>query len=157
MHQPGEGLLHRPSLDQAPFYLTERFGLDEQAAITTVLICNLASMVAMALSGPLGGVLSDKIGKRRPVVAFAGVIMVIGLVVLAVALSVSVVIPTTPPKTGVLTIANALPQSIAPAIAPGIIALGAGAAIGGYATFYLFGAAVALAGAVLVFRIKGVQ
>ena len=27
----------------------------------------------MALSGPLGGVLSNKIGKRRPVVAFAGV------------------------------------------------------------------------------------
>lgn len=56
-----------------------------------------------------------------------------------------------------LTIANALPQSIAPAIAPGVIALGAGAAIVGYATFYLFGAAVALAGAVLVYRIKGVQ
>lgn len=168
-----------------PFYLTERFGLDEQTAITTVLICNLASMIAMAVSGPLGGMLSDKIGKRRPFVAFAGVIMVVGLIVLAFAPSIAVVIvgqaiigfgagsfmsvdlalatqvlpnPDDIAKDlGVLNIANALPQSIAPAIAPAIIALGAGTAIGGYATFYLFGALVALAGAVLVYRIKGVK
>jgi MFS family permease len=58
---------------------------------------------------------------------------------------------------GVLNIANALPQSIAPAVAPAIIALGAATPIGGYATWYLFGALVAFAGAVLVYRIKGVK
>jgi MFS family permease len=58
---------------------------------------------------------------------------------------------------GVLNIANALPQSIAPAIAPGIIAFGATTALGGYTVYYLFGALVALAGAVLVYRIKGVK
>ena len=58
---------------------------------------------------------------------------------------------------GVLNIANALPQSIAPAIAPSIIALGAATPLGGYTTWYLFGALVALAGAVLVYRIKGVK
>ncbi|MDE0545132.1 MFS transporter [Microbacterium sp. C7(2022)] len=168
-----------------PFYLTEKFGLDEQTAITTILIANLASMAAMAVSGPVGGILSDRIGKRRPFVAIAGVIMVVGLVILAFApdittliiaqtiiglgagsfLSVDLALATevlpdpddTAKDLGVLNIANALPQSIAPAIAPGIIALGATTALGGYTVYYLFGALVALAGAVLVYRIKGVK
>ncbi|MCT9819257.1 MFS transporter [Microbacterium sp. W1N] len=168
-----------------PFYLTEKFGLDEQGAIGIILIANLASMAAMAVSGPIGGILSDKIGKRRPFVAIAGVIMVIGLVILAFApdittliiaqaiiglgagsfLSVDLALATqvlpnpddTAKDLGVLNIANALPQSIAPAIAPGIIALGATTALGGYTVYYLFGAVVALAGAVLVYRIKGVK
>ena len=139
----------------------------------------------MAISGPLGGILSDKIGKRRPFVAIAGAIMVVGLVTLAFAPSVAVVLVAqaiiglgagsfmsvdlalatevlpnpedTAKDLGVLNIANALPQSIAPAIAPGIIALGAATPLGGYTVYYLFGALVALAGAVLVYRIKGVK
>ncbi|GAA1055009.1 MFS transporter [Agromyces luteolus] len=168
-----------------PLYLTERFQLAEQEAITTILISNLAAMGAMAISGPVGGMLSDRIGKRRPFVAIAGVVMVVGLVMLAFAPSIEVLIlgqaiiglgagsffsvdlalatqvlpnpDDTAKDLGVLNIANALPQSIAPAIAPAIIAAGASTAIGGYATFYLVGAAVALAGAVLVYRIKGVK
>jgi prolipoprotein diacylglyceryltransferase len=56
----------------------------------------------------------------------------------------------------VLVITNGLPQSIAPAIAPGIIALG-GAAISGYSLLYLVGAVVAVLGAVFIYRIKGVR
>jgi MFS family permease len=168
-----------------PYYLTEKFHLSEQGAVSTILIANLASMAAMMVSSPLGGYLSDKIGKRRPFVAFAGGIMVIGLVLLAFAPSIPMllvaqaiigfgagsffsvdlalateVLPNpddTAKDLGVLNMANALPQSIAPAIAPGIIALGALTPLGGYAVYYLFGALVALAGAVLVYRIKGVK
>ncbi len=168
-----------------PLYLVAKFGLDEQGAVGTILLANLASMAAMAISAPLGGFLSDRIGKRRPFVAVAGLIMVIGLVILAVAPSIEIVIvaqaiiglgagsflsvdlalatevlpnPDDVAKDlGVLNIANALPQSIAPAIAPAIIALGAATPLGGYTTWYLFGALVALAGAVLVYRIKGVK
>ncbi|MEU4013638.1 MFS transporter [Microbacterium sp. NPDC028030] len=168
-----------------PLYLVTKFELDEQGAVGTILIANLASMAAMAISSPLGGFLSDRIGKRRPFVAVAGVIMVVGLVILAIAPDVTTVIvaqaiiglgagsflsvdlalatevlpnPDDVAKDlGVLNIANALPQSIAPAIAPGIIALGAATPLGGYTTWYLFGALVALAGAVLVYRIKGVK
>ncbi|WP_217178591.1 MFS transporter [Streptomyces sp. AC495_CC817] len=168
-----------------PLYLVTRFGLDEQGAVGTILVANLASMAAMAVSSPLGGFLSDRIGKRRPFVAVAGVIMVVGLVLLAVAPSIGIVIlaqaiiglgagsflsvdlalatevlpnpDDTAKDLGVLNIANALPQSIAPAIAPSIIALGAATPLGGYTTWYLFGAVVALAGAVLVYRIKGVK
>ncbi|KQP01759.1 MFS transporter [Leifsonia sp. Leaf264] len=168
-----------------PFYLVEQFKLSEQDAIGTILMANLASMAAMAVSGPIGGILSDKIGKRRPFVAVAGGVMVIGLVVLAFAPSVGAVLVAqaiigfgagsfmsvdmalatevlpnaadAAKDLGVLNIANALPQSIAPAIAPAIIAFGATTALGGYTVYYLFGALVALAGAVLVYRIKGVK
>lgn len=168
-----------------PLYLTRRFELDEQTTITTILIANVASMAAMMISSPIGGWLSDRVGKRRPFVTAAGVIMVAGLVLLALApnvptlivaqaiigfgagsfFSVDLALATqvlpdpddTAKDLGVLNIANALPQSIAPAIAPGIIALGALTPLGGYTVFYLFGAFVALLGAVLVYRIKGVK
>lgn len=168
-----------------PFYLTERFQLDEQSAITTILLANVASMAAMMISSPLGGILSDRVGKRRPFVTVAGLVMVVGLVLLAFAPDVTTLIVAqaiigfgagsffsvdlalatqvlpnpddTAKDLGVLNIANALPQSIAPAIAPAIIAFGATTALGGYTTYYLFGALVALAGAVLVYRIKGVK
>lgn len=168
-----------------PLYLTEKFALDEQAAITTILLANMASTIAMAVSSPLGGFLSDRFGKRRPFVAAAGMIMVIGLVILAFAPTIAVVIVAqaiiglgagsffsvdlalatqvlpnpddTAKDLGVLNMANALPQSIAPAIAPTVIALGAGTAIGGYSLWYVVGAVIAAAGAILVYRIKGVK
>lgn len=168
-----------------PFYLTQQFALGEQEAIGIILMSNLASMLAMAVSGPIGGILSDKFGIRRPFVAVAGGIMAIGLVVLAFAPSIEMVIVAqtiigfgagsfmsvdtalatqvlpnqndTAKDLGVLNMAKALPQSIAPAIAPAIIAFGATTALGGYTTYYLFGAVVALAGAILVYRIKGVK
>ncbi|WP_309066666.1 MFS transporter [Microbacterium sp.] len=168
-----------------PFYLVERFGLAEQDAIGTILLANMASMAAMMVSSPLGGILSDRIGKRRPFVTAAGLVMVVGLALLATAPSIAVLIVAqaiigfgagsffsvdlalatevlpdpddTAKDLGVLNIANALPQSIAPAVAPSIIALGAATPLGGYTLWYLFGALVTCAGAVLVYRIKGVK
>ncbi|WP_061962483.1 MFS transporter [Demequina flava] len=168
-----------------PFYLGDKFGLNEQETIAIILASNVAAMACMAVSSPLGGYLSDKIGKRRPFVAAAGMVMVIGLLILAFAPSVPVLIfgqaiiglgagcffsvdlalatQVLPNRDdiakdlGVLNIANALPQSIAPAMAPAVIAFGATTALGGYETWYVFGALVALAGSVLVYRIKGVK
>lgn len=167
-----------------PFFLVEKFSLDEQGAIGVILAANVASTIAMVISSPLGGFLSDKLGKRRIFVTAAGLIMVIGLVLLAVAPSIAMVIGAqaiigfgagsffsvdlalatevlpnkadTAKDLGVLNMANALPQSIAPAIAPSIIAIGAATPLGGYTVWYLFGALVAFFGAVLVYRIKGV-
>ncbi|WP_460798449.1 MFS transporter [Microbacterium sp. GXF0217] len=168
-----------------PYFLQDRFALGEQEAVTTILFANIASTLAMVFSSPIAGVLSDRFGKRRPFVAIAGVVMVVGLAMLAFAPSIAVVIVAqaiigfgagsflsvdlalatqvlpnpddTAKDLGVLNMANALPQSIAPAIAPSIIAIGALTPLGGYTTWYLFGALVALAGAVLVYRIKGVK
>ncbi|MDR2973589.1 MAG: MFS transporter [Propionibacteriaceae bacterium] len=55
---------------------------------------------------------------------------------------------------GVLNIANALPQSIAPAAAgPIIIAVGAM----GYTVWFLIGAAVAVVGGLLIYKVRGVK
>jgi len=168
-----------------PYYLTESFHLSEQKAIETILLANVASMLMMALSSPLGGIISDRLGKRRAPVAFAGIVMAAGLTLLAFAPTVPMVIVAqgviglgagaffsvdlalatqvlpnpddTAKDLGVLNIANALPQSIAPAIAPAILAVGSATPLGGYPFWYLFGAVVALAGAVLVYRIKAVH
>jgi MFS family permease len=168
-----------------PLYLSDRFSLNEQEAIGIVLLCNLASTVATAISGALAGIASDKTGRRRMFVTGGGVILAVGLVLMATAPSVAVVVvgqgliglgagaflavslalatqvlpdpSDTAKDLGVLNIANALPQSIAPAIAPFIIAVGATTALGGYAVFYLVGAVVVLAGAFMVYLIKGVR
>ncbi len=55
---------------------------------------------------------------------------------------------------GVLNIANALPQSIGPAIAPLLLAIGTGH---NYPALYGFGVVCALLGAFLVTRIRGVR
>lgn len=168
-----------------PLYLTDKFGQTENEAITVILIANLAAVGAQAISGPLAGYLSDRFNRRKPFVLAAGLIMVGGLVVLAFAPDVSIVIlgqgligfgigsflsvslalatqvlpdvEDTAKDLGVINIANALPQSIAPAIAPAVIALGTSTAIGGYSLFYLVGAAAALAGALVVYRVKGTK
>jgi MFS family permease len=167
-----------------PYYLQQQFKLSEADATGTILIANLASMAAMMISSPIGGILSDRLGKRRPFVAVAGAVMVVGLLMMAFAPSVAVLIVAqavigfgagsflsvdlalatqvlpnpddTAKDLGVLNIANALPQSLAPAMAPSIIAIGVASGMGGYQAWYLFGAIVAAAGAVLVYRIKGV-
>lgn len=168
-----------------PLYLTDEFHLSEAEAITTVLVSNLAAVGAQAISGPLAGYLSDRFGRRKPFVLAAGVIMVAGLVMLAFAptvtfvvigqgliglgigsfLSVSLALATqvlpdeedTAKDLGVINIANALPQSIAPAIAPAVIAFGAATSIGGYSLFYLLGAVAALVGALIIFRVKSTK
>ncbi|MEG3614907.1 MFS transporter [Isoptericola haloaureus] len=168
-----------------PYYLTDTFGLAEAEATEVILAANMASTVAMLVSSPLGGWLSDKLGKRRPFVTAAGLVMVLGLLLLALAPSVAMVVVAqgvvgfgagsflsvdqalatqvlpnaedAAKDLGVLNIANALPQSLAPAMAPSIIAVGTAVGIGGYTAWFLFGAFVAFFGAVLVYRIKGVR
>jgi len=168
-----------------PLFLTDRFDLNEQDALFVILVSNVAATLTGLVSGIFGGWLSDRLGVRRPFVIVAGVVMAVGLVMLAFAPDTTTVIVAQAiisfgsgaffsvdtalatqvlPKTGdtakdlgVLNIANALPQSLGPAVAPPIVAVGAGTALGGYPTFYLFGAAVTLTGALLILRIKGVK
>lgn len=168
-----------------PYYLMDKFDMVEKEVTGFVVLINLAMVGAMLISSPLGGFLSDKFQRRRVFVTTAGCIMAVGLLLMALAPSTSLMLvaagvigfgvgsffsvdqamamdtlpnPDNNAKDlGVLNMANALPQSIAPTIAPAIIALGNLTALGGYTVWYLFGAAVALSGALLVMRIKGVK
>ncbi|WP_405497252.1 MFS transporter [Nocardia sp. NBC_00511] len=168
-----------------PFFLVEKFDLAEDQVTHTVLQVNVATVLCLSLSAPLGGFLSDRIGRRRPFVAVAGLVMATGLALLAFAPTLGAVIAAqgviglglgafaavdqalstqvlpnpedTAKDLGLLTLAGNLPQSIGPVIAPAIIALGSATALGGYPAWYLFGAVVCLAGAVSVYRVTGVR
>lgn len=168
-----------------PYYLTDKFGFGEQDAITMVLTANAVSVAMMMITSLTGGFLSDKLGKRRPFVAIAGGLIVVGLVSLAFAPDIATVLisqaiigmggglffsvalalatdvlPDTGESAkdlGVLNTAASLPQSVAPAIAPAVIAFGAMTPLGGFTVYHLFGALLALAAAVIIYRVKGVK
>jgi MFS family permease len=168
-----------------PLFLADRFGLDEEGALQVIVVANLVSTIATVAASPVAGLLSDRLRRRRVFVAAAGGVMVVGLVLLAFAPSLTVVfiaqgiigagagsftavdlalgtevLPNpedTAKDLGVLTAANSLPQSIAPVIAPLVIAAGAATPLGGYPSWYLFGAVVVLGGAITVYRVRGVR
>lgn len=139
--------------------LVNRMGYTESAATTSVGTINIISMIAMALTSIFGGVLSDKFHKQKPFLYGSALIMVIGILVYAfvpqymayviasaviglgagcfTAVDMALVARILPRKEdaakdfGLMNVANALPQSIVPAIAP--LLLG----IGGWPFFYV--------------------
>ncbi|GAA2088591.1 MFS transporter [Streptomyces albiaxialis] len=128
----------------------------------------------------VGGVWSDRVGRRKPFVLWAGVLMAgatgmmafwqtwTGVLVAAALLGIGFgvftsvdfalmadVLPAAASRgkdLGVINIANSLPQVAAPVLAAPIVTH-----LGGYPVLYVTAALVGLAGAVLVRRIRGVD
>ena len=145
-----------------------------------VLIISALSMGASLITIILGGILSDKTGRRKVFVIAASVLMAIVMVIpilwhtwtgmlvfgalngLAFGLYMSVdaaLITLVLPKAednardmGILNIANAGPQIAAPFIAAMIITL-----LGGYTTLFIWGGVFALLGALAIIPIKSVK
>ncbi|MFG2497054.1 MFS transporter [Streptomyces sp. NPDC048441] len=145
-----------------------------------VLILTAVNGVTMLATVVVGGAWSDRTGRRKPFVIWAGTLMAVatgllalwqtwpGAIVSAAVLGIGFGVFTSVdfalmtdvlPKAmdrgkdlGVINIANSLPQVAAPAIAAPIVTY-----LGGYRVLYLVAAAVGLAGAVLVTRIRGVE
>lgn len=154
--------VHHPDPDGGVFVLTAIYAA---TLLTTVV---------------LGGVWSDRLGRRRifvlvsgTVVAIAGLILagwqtwpgaIVAAAVLGLGFGVytsvdfallTEVLPAAVDRgkdLGMINIANALPQVLAPAIAAPIVTH-----LGGYPVLYLVCAAVGLAGAGLVYRIRSVR
>lgn len=167
------------------YLLIDRFGLDESQVTGLIVLTTLASCVMTILSSFVFGLLSDRFRRRRVFIAIGAALIALGLVMVAFAPSTGVVIAAnailglggggyfavdlalatevlphkenTAKDLGVLAITNGLPQSIAPAIAPGIIAIGAAISMNGYSLLYLVGAVVALFGSFAIYRVKGVR
>jgi len=168
-----------------PLYLLQNFKVDPATVATTILVANLCLIGATVVTSFLGGFISDKLGRRKPLLLLSGLIAAAGLIVLAFApdlgtvyvaqviiglgsgtfLAVdlalaSQVLPSAADSAkdlGVLNIASALPQSLAPALAVPVMALGSAIGLGGYSAWYVFGAIVAVLSGVLVFRVKSVR
>jgi len=145
-----------------------------------VLILTAVNGVTLAATVVVGGVWSDRVGRRKPFVIWSGVLMAVataalagwqtwlGAIVASAVLGVGFGVFTSVdfalmtdvlPKAvdrgkdlGVINVANALPQVAAPALAAPIVTY-----LGGYPALYLVSAVIGLAGAVLVCRIRGVE
>lgn len=146
---------------------------------TGVFVLTVTYAVASVLTTVVGGKLSDRLGRRRVFVSVSGVVMGVATALLAFVPPWSVVVvaaailglgfgvfmavdyaimtevlPTAADAgrdLGVINIAAALPQVVAPALAAPIVA-----ALGGYPVLYGLAATVTVVGAVLVMKIRSV-
>jgi MFS family permease len=146
-----------------------------QAVATATLVSTICAVLATVVCGPL----SDRLDRRKLFVTVAGVVTAVSmalpllwpswtsmLIYSAIhgaafgaygAVDIAIVTLVLPSKDdaardmGILNIANAGPQMIAPFIASAIIGLG------GYASLWLVAMVISLIGAVAVLPVKGVR
>jgi MFS family permease len=144
-----------------------------------LLVLILVYTAATVLTVVVGGVVSDRTGRRKPSVIVSGYVMAAaaallafwptwtGALVAAVVLGlgfgvylsvdqalITQVLPTAQDRArdlGIINIANSAPQVLGPALAFPIVAY-----LGGYSVLYLVVAAVTVLGSVLVTRIRSV-
>lgn len=160
------------------YYLRDRLNYSDPDE--GVLILTAVNGLTLLATVVVGGVWSDRVGRRKPFVLWSGVLMAVatavlstwqtwpGAIVAAAVLGVGFGVFTSVdfalmtdvlPKAmdrgkdmGVINIANSLPQVAAPALAAPIVTH-----LGGYRVLYLVAAVIGLAGALLVTRIRGVE
>lgn len=132
--------------------LTKRFHLNEVQTTEYTTLIEVMSLAAMGISSLLGGVLSDKIRKQKPFIICSVIVMVIGLIIVALVNDMTVVtvgcviinfgygiytavdtaliariLPNQQDAAkdyGLMNVADTLPQSIVPAMAAPLIAVG---------------------------------
>ncbi|WLQ07903.1 MFS transporter [Arthrobacter oryzae] len=165
------------------FFLTDAVQLKETQGIEPafgVLILTGLYAVMVIITSVIGGPLSDRMGKRKPLVIASSVIIAVASLILAFAPNwagaltgaavlgigfgaylavdfalITQVLPSALDRgkdLGVINIANSLPQVLAPLIAFPFVTLW-----GGYVSLYIAAAVIGLLGAVFVVKIKGVD
>ncbi|MDR1634315.1 MAG: MFS transporter [Bifidobacteriaceae bacterium] len=169
------------------YFLQDRFGYSSSQALSWQLRLMVVQAVALTLAAALGGQFSDRTGRRKIFVIIAAVLAALGLAVFALAQSPDVlyygaclwglglgaylavdialvtdVLPNARTEAaknlGVFNIANALPQSLAPAVAPVFLAIGASAATpSNYTSLFLIAAGFAVVGAATTMFIRGAK
>ena len=160
-------------------YLINDLGVSEADAANAVFYATLFNVVGVVSTTFVAGWLSDRLGRRKIFVFVAALVAVVGLVILAFAPNLAVVYAAQlivgagigsfyavdlalvtdvlPSSTdngkdlGVVNIAQALPQSLVPAAAGGVVA------VVGYPGLFISGAVLGILGAVAAFRVKGVR
>ncbi|MET8450681.1 MFS transporter [Streptomyces sp. NPDC005209] len=160
------------------YYLRDRLHHDDPDE--GVLILTAVNGLTLLATVVVGGVWSDRTGRRKPFVLWSGALMAVatallsawqtwpGAIVAAAVLGIGFGVFTSvdfalmtdvlPKATdrgkdlGVINVANALPQVAAPALAAPIVTY-----LGGYRVLYLVAAVIGLVGAGLVSRIRGVD
>ncbi|MFI6028051.1 MFS transporter [Amycolatopsis magusensis] len=167
------------------FYLILVLDFPPERVAGAVFLSTLVLTAAATLFAPITAKLSDRLRRRKPFVVGAALIFAVGLGLAAFAdsfteflvavgivglgqgvyLAVDIALvtqlvpdPANPGKDlGLMNIANTLPSSIVPAIAPAILSIGATAAAPqNFTALFLVGALAGLAGAALILPIRTV-
>jgi MFS family permease len=163
------------------YYLLEHLGSDEDAVPQQIFLGTVVQAGAVVVASLVGGRLSDRTGRRKVFVCGAAAVYGSALFLIAVAsdfhgflvgmavggvgfglymaVDLALVADVLPDADsagkdlGVLNIAGALPFTLAPAVAPLVLAVGAGS----YPVLYAVAGLCALIGAVAVLNVRRVR
>jgi MFS family permease len=163
------------------YYLLDKIGSAQADVPQQIFLGTLAQSTVIVAASVIGGRLSDRTGRRKIFVLTASIVYGLSLFVIAiasdfngflvgmaisglgfgvyVAVDLALVVDVLHDKQnaakdlGVFNIAGALPFSIAPAIAPVILALGGGS----YAVLYAVAGLCAIVGAFAVLPVRRVR
>lgn len=165
------------------FYLIDHLHRDPGEVAQLIFIGILVQTVFLVASSFASGWLSDRLNRRKIFVLASALIYGVGLAVIALApdfsmflvgmaitgvasgayfaIDLALVADVLPNREtdaakdlGIFNIANAMPQSLAPAIAPLFLAIGGG---GNYTALFIGAAAFAIIGALAIQPIRGVR
>ena len=163
------------------YFLLSQVGIRKHDVAHTIFLGTVAQSVVLVAAALVTGMLSDRTGRRKPFVLAAAIVYGLALFVVAgagdvrgyligmalgglgfgmyTAVDLALVVDVLPDPDqaakdlGVLNIAGALPFSLAPALAPAILDLGAGS----YRVLFTVAGACAIAGAACILPVKGVR
>ena len=163
------------------YYLLDKIGSTEAAVPEQIFLGTLVQSVVLVAASLVGGKLSDRTGRRKIFVLVASIVYGLAMFVIAIAsnfngflvgmaigglgfgvymaVDLALVADVLPDKDntakdlGVMNIAGALPSSIAPAIAPVILAIGGGS----YGALYAVAGVCAIIGGVAILPVKRVR
>ena len=163
------------------YYLLDKIGSAEADVPQQIFLGTLVQSVVLVAASLVGGKLSDRTGRRKIFVLVASIVYGLAMFVIAIAsnfngflvgmaigglgfgvymaVDLALVADVLPDKDntakdlGVMNIAGALPSSIAPAIAPVILAIGGGS----YGALYAVAGVCAIIGGVAILPVKRVR
>jgi len=163
------------------YYLLDKIGSAESDVPQQIFLGTLVQSVVLITASLIGGRLSDRTGRRKVFVLTASIVYGLAMFVIAIAstfngflvgmaiaglgfgvymaVDLALVVDVLPDKDnaakdlGVFNIAAALPSSIAPAIAPIILAIGGGS----YSVLYAVAGTCAIIGGAAILPVKRVR
>jgi MFS family permease len=167
------------------YYLMDHMSVPEASIGNTMFMSTLITTICVVIASTIAGYLSDQMGRRKAFVFTAAITYALGIVVIILskdltlfyvgvglasvgfgvymAVDQALVVDVLPDRAtnaaknlGVLNIANAVPQSLAPAVAPFLLTIGNGAGEN-YSLLYAAAAFSAFLGAIAIAPVRGVR
>ncbi|NJP90914.1 MFS transporter [Nonomuraea sp. FMUSA5-5] len=169
------------------YFLTDHLKVSQAELAPLISINSVLQLGATTVGTIVGSVVVDRVRSRKSLVLVSALLLAAGGVIVAFSTTIPIfyagsllllfAVGLFIPTDGVLVmsalpgggksdvakymslivIADQLPRSIGPVIAPAVIAFGALTPLGGYSVLYLVGGVVAILGGVLVRQVRGVR